>query len=262
MAAVATIKVEAIEQGIVRIIFNRPEKLNALSRQMLLSLEEAIAAVAADRDVRVVVLDGAGERAFVAGADIEEYSDGNAARFAAYQYDSRRVFDKLEALSKPTIAVVRGYALGGGFEIALCCDTIVCGRSARFGLPEGNLGLVPGGGGTQRLTRAVGRYVAADILLAGRRIDGERAYALGLASSVSDNDKVDLAWLDLARSMLKIAPLAQAAAKRLVRLGPDAPLPVAQALEQEQLIHLYTTADAREGIAAFVQKRSPNFKGV
>ena len=123
-------------------------------------------------------------RAFVAGADIAEYRGNRTAAFNAYQFESRRVFDKLEGLPQPTIAAIRGYALGGGFEIALCCDILVCATSARLGLPEGLLGLSPGGGGTQRLTRAVGKYMASDIMLAARRITGERAFQLGLAAEV------------------------------------------------------------------------------
>src|SRR5690606_23899105 len=134
------------------------------------ALEKELDAIAADATVRVVILAGAGDRAFVAGADIAEYRGNRADAFAAYQFESRRVLDKLEALPQPTIAAIRGYALGGGFELALCCDLVVCAQSARLGLPEGLLGLSPGGGGTQRLTRALGKAMASDIMLGARRI--------------------------------------------------------------------------------------------
>lgn len=250
-----------IEPGIVRLTFNRPEKLNALSTPMVRSLEAELDAIAQDKTLRVVILTGAGERAFVAGADIAEYQGNRARAFADYQFESRRVFDKLEALPKPTIAAIRGYALGGGFEIALCCDIILCGTSARLGLPEGLLGLSPGGGGTQRLTRAVGKHMAADIMLAARRITGERAYQLGIAAAVVPDEELTLAAIERSRAVLKVAPLAAAEMKRLIRQGADAALPVAQGFEQEVLLRLYGTRDGQEGIDAFLAKRDPDFRG-
>ncbi len=252
---------DELAPGVARLTFNRPDKLNALSTEMIRMLDRALDEIAADRAVRVLVLAGAGERSFVAGADIAEYRGGRHAEFAAYQFESRRVFDKLEALPRPTIAAIRGYALGGGFEIALCCDVLICAESARLGLPEGRLGLSPGGGGTQRLTRAVGRHVASDIMLSGWRITGERAWQLGLAAELCADDALDEAVAARARAMLKLAPLAQAEMKRLIRQGSDAALPVAQSLEQEVLLRLYQSRDGQEGIAAFLDKREPEFRG-
>ncbi len=252
---------DEIEPGIVRLTFNRPEKLNALSTPMVRALEAELDAIAVDKNVRVVILTGAGERAFVAGADIAEYQGNRTREFAAYQFESRRVFDKLEALPKPTIAAIRGYALGGGFEIALCCDIILCGASARLGLPEGLLGLSPGGGGTQRLTRAVGRHMASDIMLAARRITGERAFQLGIAAAVVPDEELMPAAIERARAVLKVAPLAAAEMKRLIRQGADAALPTGLAFEQEVLLRLYGTNDGQEGIDAFLAKRDPEFRG-
>lgn len=252
---------DSVEPGIVRLTLNRPEKLNALSTPAIRALDAALADIAADASVRAVILTGAGERAFVAGADIAEYRGNRTAAFAAYQFESRRVFDRLEALPQPTIAAIRGYALGGGFELALCCDLILCAPSARLGLPEGLLGLSPGGGGTQRLTRAVGKAVASEIMLAARRITGERAFQLGLAVELASEEGLMEAALERARAMLKLAPLAQAEMKRLIRQGFDAPLPVAQSFEQEVLLRLYSTHDGQEGIDAFLDKRQPQFKG-
>lgn len=249
------------EPGIVRLVFNRPDKLNALSSPMIHLFETELDAIARDRAVRVVILQGAGEKAFVAGADIAEYRGNRSAAFNAYQFESRRVFDKLEALPQPTIAAIQGYALGGGFEIALCCDLLICGTSARLGLPEGLLGLSPGGGGTQRLTRAVGKHVASDIMLAARRITGERAHQLGLAAEVVEDAALPETALARARAVLKVAPLAAAEMKRLIRQGPDAALPAALSFEQEVLVRLYGSADGQEGIAAFLDKREPQFKG-
>ena len=249
------------EPGIIRLVFNRPDKLNALSTPMIRSFERELDAIAADPAVRVVILAGAGEKSFVAGADIAEYRDHRTAAFNAYQFESRRVFDKLEGLPKPTIAAVRGYALGGGFELALCCDVIICAASARLGLPEGLLGLSPGGGGTQRLTRAVGKHLASDVMLAARRITGERAFQVGLAAEVVEDAELLTAALARARAMLKVAPRAAAEMKRLIRQGSDAALPTALAFEQEVLARLYGSADGQEGVAAFLDKREPRFRG-
>ena len=257
----ALILTDTVEPGIVQLTFNRPDKLNALSAAMVHDFEAALDAIAADRTVRALILTGAGDKAFVAGADIGEYQGDQSAAFANYQHTSRRVFDKLETLSRPTIAAIGGYALGGGFEIALCCDIIVCASSARLGLPEGLLGLSPGGGGSQRLARAVGKYVASDIMLAARRITGERAYQLGLAAEVVADDQLHDAALNRARAVLKVAPLAAAAMKRLIRQGPDIPLTEALGVEQDVLLQLYSTSDGREGIEAFLAKRQPKFKG-
>jgi enoyl-CoA hydratase len=247
--------------GVVSLTFNRPDKLNALSTPMVRQFESEIDAIAADSSVRAVILLGAGGKAFIAGADISEYRDHQVAAFNAYQFESRRVFDKLEALPQPVIAAISGYALGGGFEIALCCDILICTASAQLGLPEGLLGLSPGGGGTQRLTRAVGKYMASDIMLAARRISGERAFQLGLAAEVVGEEELLEAALTRARGVLKIAPLAAREMKRLIRQGPDAALPTALAFEQEVLARLYGTQDGQEGIAAFLDKRKPEFKG-
>jgi enoyl-CoA hydratase len=249
------------EPGVVLLTLNRPEKLNALSTPVIRSLEAELDAIASDPSVRVVILTGAGDRAFAAGADIAEYRGNRSAAFAAYQFESRRVFDKLEALPQPTIAAIRGYALGGGFEIVLCCDLIICSTSARLGLPEGLIGLSPGGGGTQRLTRAVGKHVASDIVLAARRITGERAYQIGLAIELTEDGKLMEAALGRARAMLKLAPRAQTEMKRLIRQGFDAPLPVAQSFEQEVLFRLYGSHDGQEGIDAFLDKRQSEFTG-
>jgi enoyl-CoA hydratase/carnithine racemase len=240
--------------------FNRPDKLNALSWTMLEQLEAALDRLAEDVSVRVVVLTGGGGRAFVAGADIAEYSNDPAA-FIAYQKRGRAVFEKIEALPKVTIAAIGGYALGGGFEIALCCDILVCSESARLGLPEGTLGLCPGGGGSQRLTRTAGKATASDVMLCGRRLSGADAYRLGLAAEVVPDAELRDAALKRARWAMKIAPLAAMEMKRLIREGADAALPAAASLEQEVLFRLFRTADGQEGIAAFLERRSPHFVG-
>lgn len=253
------IEISDLHPGIRQLLFNRPEKLNALSSPLMVEFEAALDAAAADPDVRVIVLRGAGGRAFVAGADIAEYQGDKRAEFIAYQQNSRRVFDKLERLPKVVICAIDGFALGGGFEIALCCDILLVAPEAQLGLPEGQLGLCPGGGGTQRLLRAVGKYAASDLMLAGWRMDAGRAVQLGIAAEMAED--LGAAVLKRARACLKIAPQAQAEMKRLLREGGDAPLETAKSYEQEVLFRLYSTADGQEGIDAFLQKRAPAFKG-
>ncbi len=255
----ALIEISDLAPGIRQLLFNRPDKLNALSTPLMGEFDAALDAAAEDPEVRVIVLRGAGGKAFVAGADIAEYQGDKRAAFIAYQMNSRRVFDKLERLPKPVICAIDGFALGGGFEIALCCDILLVTPDAQLGLPEGRLGLSPGGGGTQRLVRAVGKYAASDLMLAGWRMSGARAHALGIAADVTDD--LDAAVLKRARACLKIAPLAQAEMKRLMREGADAPVETAKSFEQEVLFRLYSTADGQEGIDAFLEKRDPAFRG-
>jgi enoyl-CoA hydratase/carnithine racemase len=250
------------EDGIAVLTLNRPEKLNALSTALLAEFSAALDAVEADPAVRVLILTGAGEKAFAAGADIAEYQGRRDKAFMDFQFAGRRINDRLEAFPKPTIAAVNGYALGGGFEIVLCCDVIVVSTSARLGLPEGLLGLSPGGGGTQRLIRSLGRHVTADLLLTAWRLKGDRAHELGLAAALCEPEALIETALGKARAMLKVAPLALAEMKRLIRIGADAALPTALALEQEVLFRLYCSTDGQEGIDAFLEKRMPEFKGI
>src|SRR5271165_590378 len=249
------------EAAIGLLTLNRPEKINALSMQMLSELQGALDSAEADPELRVLILTGADERAFAAGADIGGYKGRHEKAFMDFQFAGRRLNDRLEAFPKPTIAAVNGFALGGGFEIALCCDLLVVSTTARLGLPEGLLGLSPGGGGTQRLIRSLGRHCAAELLLTAWRMKGERAYALGLAAALCEPDALLETAIEKARAMLKVAPLALAEMKRLIRLGADAALPTALALEQEVLFRLYCSQDGQEGIDAFLEKRRPRFRG-
>jgi enoyl-CoA hydratase len=255
------VRFEKHGDSVAILTFNRPDKLNALSTPLLQAFEDHLRRIEEDPDLRVVILTGAGDKAFVAGADVGEYAEGDAEAFMAFQANGRRVNDYLESFPKPTIAAVNGYALGGGFEIALCCDVLIASTNARLGLPEGLLGLSPGGGGTQRLMRAVGRYVAADVLLSARRLSAERAYELGLVAEVTEPENLIAKALEKAVYMLKVAPLAAREIKRLLRISADAALPTGLALEQEILFRLYGTRDGLEGIRAFVEKRAPTFEG-
>jgi enoyl-CoA hydratase/carnithine racemase len=252
---------EKRDDQIAILTFNRPDKMNALSTALLGQLDDTLHQIEADPAIRVVILTGAGEKAFVAGADIGEYAGQTFAQFVDYQLNARRLFDYLAGFPKPVIGAINGYALGGGFEIALCCDVLVASRNAQFGLPEGLLGLSPGGGGTQRLTRAVGRYVAADVLLSARRLKADYAYQLGLVAEVTEPDQLMDRALAKASYVLRVAPLSIREMKRLIRQGLDSSIEAALSLEQEVLFRLYNTADAAEGIHAFVDKRDAQFKG-
>jgi enoyl-CoA hydratase/carnithine racemase len=246
----------------VRILtFNRPEKLNALSTPLLEELEEALDDARGDEATRVLILTGAGERAFVAGADIGEYSEQTDDAFDAFQRRCRRIFDAIDAFPKPVIAAVNGYALGGGFEIALCCDVLVASSNARFGLPEGLLGLAPGGGGTQRLTRAAGPFVAADVLLSARRLTAEEALRAGLIAGIVEPGALLDAALAKAAAIVEGAPLAVEEMLELVRVAMDTPLADGLDQEHEALLRLRRTADAAEGVRAFIEKREPRFEG-
>jgi enoyl-CoA hydratase len=227
---------------------------------MVEALRRYAEALADDPDVRVLILTGTG-RGFIAGADINEYEGVDQAAFDAYQRLSRQTFDAIERLPMPTIAAVNGYAFGGGFEIALCCDLIVASTSARFALPEVSLGLLPGGGGSQRLTRAIGKRGAKEMVMTGRRISPEEAQNFGLlARLVSPEGLMDSA-LKLAEELASKAPLAVREAKRLIDDGVEASLPAALTLEQRVLSALFATEDAREGIRSFLEKRPPRFVG-
>jgi enoyl-CoA hydratase len=241
--------------------FNRPEKLNALSTPMLQQLERALDDARGDEACRAVVLTGAGERAFVAGADIGEYAEQSQEAFGEYQRFSRRLFSSLDRFPRPVIGAVNGYALGGGFEIALCCDILIASTAARFGLPEGRLGLVPGGGGTQRLTRAVGPFLAADVMLSARRLTAEDARRAGLVSEVVEPPGLLEAALAKAGAVAGIAPLAVGEMLGLIRAAMETPLEEGLTLEQDALGRLRRSADANEGIRAFVEKREPRFRG-
>jgi enoyl-CoA hydratase len=240
---------------------NRPEKLNALSTAMLEEFDASLDEAEGDRDVRVVVVTGAGDRAFVAGADIGEYAQLDHAGFVAYQRRSRALFTRIDAFGTPVVGAINGYAFGGGFEIALCCDILIASASAVFALPEGLLGLCPGGGGTQRLTRAVGPFVANDLLLSARRLTANEAYGLGLVAEIVPTEGLLDAALAKAAAIAKVAPIAARTMAELVRTARDADLERGLDDEQAALASLRATADADEGIRAFVEKRPPEFRG-
>lgn len=240
--------------------FTREDRLNALDSQTFRDLISALDELDADDSVDVVIVTGRG-RAFVAGADINEYLGISVTDYVNFQRLGRRMYDQLECFRKPTIAAVNGFALGGGFELVLACDLVVAAENAKMGLPESKLGLLPGGGGTQRLSRLVGRNKAKELLMTGDFITGAEAERLGIVNRVVPADQVMDAAHQLADRILERAPLAVQMAKQLVNDGLDASLSTAITQEMGMTATLYASEDAREGIGAFMEKRSPEFRG-
>jgi len=251
------IRVRLSSPGVAEIILSRPAAMNALSTTMLTALADACAGVAADREVRVVVLAAAGERAFCVGADLKERAAMSDSQLLAQRPAFRAAFGGLLGLPQPVIAAVHGFALGGGCELALSCDVIVADDTAVFGLPEATVGLVPGCGGTQLLARRIGPGRAADLVLSGRKVSAAEAERIGLADRrVTDGAAVDCA-LGLARQIAANSPVAVRAAKRAMRLGSGLGLAAALEVEDAAWRTAAMSDDRREGIAAFVAKRPP-----
>jgi enoyl-CoA hydratase len=249
-----------IAEHVATICLNRPEKLNALSPEVYTRLGELLQSAIRDPAVSVIVLRGAG-RAFAAGADIEPYRDMSQASFRRFIDDSRQVVDSFADCPKPIVAAVHGFALGGGFELALACDLVVATEDARFGLPEAKLGLLPGGGGTQRLPRLVGRLRANDLIMTGRTLTAHEAFSWGLVNRLCASDQLDPTLTRLIGQLRRSAPAARALAKRLIAASEDLDLTTGLTQEAALTSALIAAQDGREGIAAFREKRRPTFGG-
>lgn len=249
------------DEHVCRIKINRPQALNALSSTVLEELERALFQVMDPITTRVVVLEGAGDRAFVAGADIAAMRDMTPTQAREFARHGQMVTKALETLNQVTIAKVQGFALGGGCELAMACDIVLAGKSAKFGQPEVNLGIIPGFGGTQRLVRRVGMHVAMDMLLSGRgrTLSGEEAHKLGLASRVVDDDKLEDEVGKVIRSLLQAGPRALAETKRLARDAYAMSLDAGLNAEANAFAACFGEDEAQEGISAFLDKRSPQF---
>ncbi|WP_332763565.1 enoyl-CoA hydratase [Phenylobacterium sp.] len=253
-----TLIVEA-HDAVTLIKLNRPEALNALNSQLLAELCAALDAAEADDSVRCLVLTGS-ERAFAAGADIKEMSDKSYAEMFKQDFfgaSARRI----EQFRKPIIAAVAGYALGGGCELAMLCDFIIAADTAKFGQPEINLGVAPGIGGTQRLTRFVGKSKAMDMILTARMMDAAEAERAGLVSRVVDADKLIGEAMAAATKIAAQSPLAVMMNKELVEAAYETTLSAGVSLERRLFHSLFAFEDQKEGMAAFVEKRKPAFKG-
>ena len=246
--------------GIATITINRPEKRNALSAAVRRELVAALDAVEADTSVRVVVLTGAGEKAFVAGADIGEFAERTPIE-QREAMEGRRVFDVVASFPKPVLAAINGFALGGGCELALACDIRLAARSARLGQPEVNLAILPGGGGTQRLPRLVGHGTAMRLILTGELIDAAEAHRIGLVDEVVDDGALGSRARELAGSIARHSPVALKLIKQAVRAAAEMPMTAGLALERELFITAFSSEDRVEGVRAFLEKRTPRFEG-
>lgn len=250
------------DRGRVRwLTVNRPDKLNALNREVLAALERAFGEAVASAAVGAVVITGAGEKAFVAGADIAEFQGLSPAQAQALAQRGQRLFTSIEQAPKPVIAAVNGFALGGGMELAMACHLRVASETAKFGQPEVKLGLIPGYGGTQRLPRLVGRGRALELLLTGKMIDAATAAAWGLVNRVVPAPELGSAAQSLAEEILAVAPTAVRWCLEAVDRGLDAPLPVGLEGEGSLFGLCASTEDFREGVSAFLEKRPPRFPG-
>jgi len=244
------------------ITLNRPEKLNALNNEVLRTLDVVFADLEHDAEVGVVVLTGAGEKAFVAGADISELKTLNAAAARVQALLGQAVFQRIESLPKPVIAAVNGFALGGGCELAMACHIRIASENARFGLPEVSLGIIPGYGGTQRLPRLVGKGVALDLILSGEMAPAADALRMGLVSRVVPQADLKATAEKLAKTILSRGPLALRSALAAVNEGFE--MPQEQGLQYEAALFglLAATEDMQEGMGAFLEKRAAQFKGL
>jgi enoyl-CoA hydratase len=251
--------VEVERDGAVAVVLlNRPEQLNALSNELMEELVARLEELDRDEEVRAIVL-GGNERAFAAGADIGELAQASAIDL----YYERRVerWDAIRGLRTPLVAAVSGYCLGGGCELAMSCDLIVASETAHFGQPETGLGIIPGAGGTQRLTRAVGKALAMDVILSGRRLSAREALAAGLVARVVAKE----AWLEeakrVARDIAEKGPVATRLAKESVDRAYETSLSAGVEAERRALYLAFASEDAKEGMTAFGEKRRPDFKG-
>jgi len=248
-------------EGIATITLNRPEALNAFSKEAVGEILQALEDVRNDENVRVVVLTGAGEKAFSAGMDIKSMSGMTVLRAREISLMGEKLCLALENLEKPVIAALNGYALGGGLEVAMSCDLRIASETARMGQTEVNIGLIPGWGGTQRLTRLVGRTKAKELVFTGRMIDAKTAEQLGIINMAVPPDKFRETVKQFALELASKAPVAVRVAKALINKGADIGLDSALALEREGFGVVASTDDLKEGVSAFAEKRKPAFKG-
>ncbi len=251
----------SIEGHVGIITLNREKKLNAMDNHMTSLLYERIREAGENNSIKAIVITGKG-KAFSAGSDINEYGKmTKIVEYAEHQRLGRVLFDYIENTGKPIIAAVNGYCLGGGIELALACDLIVSSPEAKYGDPSLRLGVVPGGGTTQRLTRLIGRNKTKELLFTGEFLSAQEAKELGMVNLIVPADSLIEETRRMALKIISMPPLSLAKAKKLVNEGAESPLNVALSYEIESTIALYGTADAREGLSAFIEKREPHFKG-
>ena len=250
------------DRDAVRVVtINRPDKLNALNHAVLTELRDAFRQIAADPSVRVVVLRGAGEKAFVAGADIAELAALNPIQARDFSRHGQQMMRSVELLGKPVIAMLRGYALGGGMELAMCCHLRIAADNAKLGQPEINLGVLPGFGGTQRLLRLAGRSAVLEMCLTGAPIGAQRAYELGIVNRVVPADQLEEATFALAAQLAASAPQALRGILEAVLVGGECGIDAGLDYETQAFAVCASTKDMREGTKAFLERRKPVFRG-
>jgi len=257
-----TLIVDSIYGGkAAKVVINRPSSLNALNRKILEELRTALTRISETREIRVVTLEGAGEKAFVAGADIVQMRELDAAGARQFALLGQEVTTLIESMPQIVIAKIRGFALGGGCELAMACDILLATNTAKFGQPEVNLGLIPGFGGTQRLARRVGLPVALDMICSGRgrTLKADEALNAGLVSRVIDSEKMDAEAHTLVESILAAGPEAVRTCKRLVRESLNVNLPNGLRAEASSFMDCWSVGEASEGMSAFLEKRAPAF---
>ncbi len=248
--------------GAVSLTINRPDRRNAFDLAMVAEMHQAWDEIEADPQARVVIIRSALPRVFVSGGDIEAMRDLGLEEGVRFVYAGHELFRRLERSERVVIAAVGGYALGGGTELALACDLRVASTAAVFGQPEVTLGLLPGWGGTQRLTRLLGEARAKDLILTGRRITAEEAYAMGLVNRLCQPEELDQEALNLAKAILANAPMAVRRAKRAITEGARVPLDQGLVIEAEAWVANLASPDRVEGLSAFLEKRKPHFSGL
>ena len=250
-----------VEGSVAVVTLNRPEVLNALNEETMKELGSAMSECKQDGTVRVVILTGVGDKAFIAGADINEFVGKSPAMIMGFAELGHNVVRIMETMGKPIVAAVNGYALGGGLEISMACDMRFASDKARFGQPEILLGLIPGMGGTQRLSRLVGIGLARELIMSGEQVTAQRAYEIGLVNRVFPAEQLMEETKKFAQRLAGLPPFALRMAKYAINYGYDLALENANSLELQCFSQCWSTEDLKEGVAAFLEKRKPSFTG-
>jgi enoyl-CoA hydratase len=250
-----------IDNKIATIVLNRPAALNAINVRLRNRLISIIEEIETNRDVRVVIITGSGEKAFCVGADIKERREMSILEMRELRQTGKNIYNLIENLSKPVMAAINGYALGGGFEIALACDIRIASNNSRFGLPEVTLGVIPVGGGTQRLPRLIGSAKAKELIFTGLTIGAQEALEIGFVNQVVPMEKLMNSALEMAVKISNNPPIAIREAKRAINLALNTNLETGLAFEAEAYLNCYVTKDREEALSAFREKRPPSYGG-